>query len=77
MAKRQLTPLEQILNDTLLSAEKRMWDSLTQVLTLESDIEALVEFLPRIKAIGEKLASLQIEMAMIRIDMDKRKSKRK
>lgn len=77
MKQRELTPLEQILNDTMLSAERRMWDSLTEVLTLEKDIVALTEFLPRIKAISQKLASLQIDMATIRIDMDKRKSKRK
>lgn len=77
MKKRELTPLEQILENTLLNAEKRMWDSLTEVLALEEDIAGLIEFLPRIKAISQKLAGLQVEMAKIRIDMDKRKSKRK
>lgn len=77
MKKHELTPLEQILNDTMLSTERRMWDSLTEVLTLEKDIEALTEFLPRIKAISQELASLQVEMASIRIDMEKRKPNKK
>lgn len=77
MKQRQLTPLEQILENTLLNAEKRMWDSLTEVMILEEDIAGLIEFLPRIKAIGEKLAGLQVEMAMIRIDMDNRERKPK
>lgn len=77
MKKKQLTPLEQILNDTMLNTEKRMWDSLTEVLALENDIAGLIEFLPRIKAISQKIACIQVEMASIRIDMDKRKSKKK
>lgn len=77
MKQRELTPLEQILNDTMLSTEKRMWDSLTEVMALEEDIAGLIEFLPRIKAISRKLAGLQVEMATIRIDMDKRKRKKR
>lgn len=79
MAKRerQLTPMEQILNDTMLNAECRMWDSLTEVCALEEDIASLQEFLPRIRAIRNKLVELKVEMAAIRIDMDKRKSKKK
>lgn len=77
MKQRELTPLEQILNDTLENAEKRMWNSLTEVMALEEDIASLQEFLPRIKDISQKLASLQIDMATIRIDMDRRKSKKK
>ena len=77
MKKRELTPLEQILNDTLENAEKRMWDLLAEVMTLEDDIASLQEYLPRIKDIRQKLVSLQIDLATIRIDMDRRKSKKK
>lgn len=77
MKKRELTPLEQILEDTLLNAENRMWDSLTAIGGVKEDIASLQEFLPRLEAIYKKLAGIQIDMAMIRIDMEKRKNKKK
>ena len=52
-----------------------MWDSMTEVGRLKEDIALLTEYLPRLEAIYHELAGIQIEMASIRIDMDKRKSK--
>lgn len=77
MKKRELAPLEQILENTLLNAEGRMWDSMTEVGVLKRDIASLTEFLPRLEAIYQKLAGIQVDMATIRIDMDKRNKKRK
>lgn len=77
MKKRELTPLEQILENTLLDAEERVWDSMLEVAALKDDIEQLQEFIPRLDAIYKTLIGAKVEMATIRIDMDKRKSKSK
>lgn len=77
MKERELTPLEQILEEVICNAEKRMWDSLTEVIGLKEDIAILTEFLPRLETLSKKLASLQVDMATIRIDMKKRKSKKR
>lgn len=79
MAKRerQLTPMEQILEDTLLNAEGQIWDTLLEVAALKDDIERLQEFIPRLDAVYKTLIGAKLEMATIRIDMDKRKNKKK
>lgn len=77
MKQRELTPLEQILEDTLLNAEGRVWDSMLEVAALKDDIEQMQEFIPRLDAIYKTLINAKLEMAKIRIDMDKLKSKRK
>lgn len=77
MKQRQLTPIKQILEDTLLSAEHRVWDSMLEVADLKDDIEQLQEFIPRLDAAYKALIGAKLEMAQIRIEMDKRKRKNK